>query len=244
MRPLSTAELLTGWEQGSSAPSYGRMFALLAMACPELSHEALSELSVGQRDARLLKLREWTFGSQLLSVANCLSCSERLEWSVNTTDLYVDPEDAPASEMKVDIGAYSVRFRLPTGLDVAAVAATQDPAIAETVLLERCVLEARLGNLEIETGKLDPEVTNAIARTMSEADPHADIQFALTCPSCGHCWQALLDIESYFWAELNVWARRVFSEVHVLASAYGWREPDILNLSPFRRQYYLGLVSG
>ncbi|HSB10234.1 MAG TPA: phage baseplate protein, partial [Blastocatellia bacterium] len=32
--------------------------------------------------------------------------------------------------------------------------------------------------------------------------------------------------------------------VHTLASAYGWRESDILNLSPWRRQLYLTLVNG
>jgi hypothetical protein len=244
MRPLSTAELLAGWEQGSSAPAYARTFALLAAACPDLSHEAIAQLSVGRRDARLLKLRELTFGAQLLSVANCLSCGERLEWSVNTADLQVDPDNEPCSEMKLDAGPYSIRFRLPTSLDVAALVDTQDPAIGQTLLLERCVLEARLDDKEIGAKELTAEVTNAIARRMGQADPQADIQFDLTCPACGHCWQALLDIESYFWTELSSWAKRVLAEVHVLASAYGWRELDILNLSYFRRQYYLGLVSG
>ena len=32
------------------------------------------------------------------------------------------------------------------------------------------------------------------------------------------------------------------SEVHVLASSYGWRESDILNMSAWRRQYYLDLI--
>ena len=244
MRPLSTAELLAGWEQGSSAPAYGRTFALLAAACPDLSHEAIAQLSVGRRDARLLKLREWVFGAQLLSVANCLSCGEQLEWSVNTADLQVEPDEEPSSEMKLDVGSYSVRFRLPTSLDMAAIVDTPDPAVAQTLLLERCVLEARLDNQEIGPKELTVEVTNAIGRKMGQADPQADIQFDLTCPACGHCWQALLDIESYFWTELSAWAKRIFAEVHVLASAYGWRELDILNLSPFRRQYYLSLVSG
>ena len=244
MRPLSPAELLAAWEQGSTAPAYGRTFALLAAACPDLSLEAISQLSVGQRDARLLRLREWTFGSQLLSVANCFSCGERLEWSVNTTDLRVDPEETPAGEMALDVGAYSVRFRLPNSLDVAVVAETSDRATAGAALLERCVLEARLENREIEANELSLDVTIAIARRMGEVDPQADVQLDLSCPACGHRWQALLDIEHFFWTELNAWAKRLLSEVHVLASAYGWREADILNLSPLRRQHYLDLVSG
>jgi len=32
------------------------------------------------------------------------------------------------------------------------------------------------------------------------------------------------------------------SDVHTLARAYGWRERDILTLSPTRRQFYLNMV--
>lgn len=244
MRPLSTAELLSAWEQGSSAPAYGRTFALLAAACPDLSPEDISQLSVGQRDARLLRLREWTFGAQLLSVANCLSCGERLEWTVNTNDLRVDPKETPANEMALDVGAYSVRFRLPNSLDLGVVAETKDRTTAEAALLERCVLAARLENREIGVDELSSEMTEAIARRMGEADPQADVQLDLNCPACGYRWRALLDIENFFWTELNAWAKRILSEVHMLASAYGWHEADILNLSSLRRQHYLGLVSG
>ena len=79
---------------------------------------------------------------------------------------------------------------------------------------------------------------------MAEVDPQANLQLDLSCPACGHRWQVLFDIGSFFWSELNAWAQRLLAEVHVLASAYGWREADILNLSPSRRQFYLGLISG
>ncbi|HXI74354.1 MAG TPA: hypothetical protein VNG94_02120, partial [Pyrinomonadaceae bacterium] len=87
-------------------------------------------------------------------------------------------------------------------------------------------------------------VTDAVAKRMAEADPQADLRLDLSCPACGHRWQALFDIDSFFWSEINAWAQRVLTEVHALASAYGWRERDILDLSPRRRQFYLGLVSG
>ena len=52
----------------------------------------------------------------------------------------------------------------------------------------------------------------------------------------------MFDIVSFFWAEIDAWARRVLREVNVLARAYGWRESDILALSPVRRQIYLSMV--
>jgi hypothetical protein len=124
------------------------------------------------------------------------------------------------------------------------VAQTGDAKAAQTALLDRCVLEARLEDRQVDAKELSSEVTSAIARRMGEVDPQADVQLDLNCPGCGRRWQALLDIENFFWTELNAWASKILSEVHVLASAYGWPETDILNLNPLRRQYYLDLVTG
>jgi hypothetical protein len=77
---------------------------------------------------------------------------------------------------------------------------------------------------------------------MGEADPQAEVQLALACPACRHQWQVSFDIVSYFWSEINARSQRLLWEVHALASAYGWREADILAISPQRRQFYLEMV--
>jgi hypothetical protein len=76
---------------------------------------------------------------------------------------------------------------------------------------------------------------------MSDADPQADVELALACPSCGHQWPAAFDIASFLWKELHAWALRTLREVHTLARSYGWREDDVLALSGTRRQLYLEL---
>ena len=78
---------------------------------------------------------------------------------------------------------------------------------------------------------------------MAKADPQADVQFALTCPQCGHNWSSSLDVASYVWSEISARAIRLFNDVHALASAYGWRETDILSMSAARRQIYLELAT-
>jgi hypothetical protein len=83
-----------------------------------------------------------------------------------------------------------------------------------------------------------------IARRMADCDPRANIELALECPACGHNWEALFDVVSFFWKEIEAWSRRVLGEVHALASAYGWTEREILALSPWRREFYLQMVSG
>ena len=64
------------------------------------------------------------------------------------------------------------------------------------------------------------------------------------CASCGHRHEVAFDIASFFWGEIDAWASRTFLDVHALAKAYGWREAEILAMSPRRRQHYLDLVGG
>jgi predicted DNA-binding transcriptional regulator AlpA len=78
---------------------------------------------------------------------------------------------------------------------------------------------------------------------MAAADPLADIRLGLICPACGHAWQVLFDIVTFFWSEIDAWARRTLREVHALARAYGWREAEILALTARRRQHYLEILA-
>lgn len=253
MRALSASELLAVWEQGLAQEPVQRALALLAAASPEISFEALAQLSLGQRDACLLTLREWTFGPHLASLATCPGCSERLELTFEVADLRATPPSLlPRSEgegglgaetLSLSIAGYEVRFRLPNSLDLAAIAGYGDAAAGRQVLLERCLLATQRNGQETTADQLPAEVVEAVVTQMGQADPQADVQLALTCPACGHQWQAAFDIVSFFWSEISVWAYRLLYEVHTLALAYGWREADILALSPWRRQFYLEMVS-
>ena len=239
MRPLSAAQLLEAWERGLSEPVWRRVFPLLASACVDSSFDALAALSIGERDRRLLTLRHWTFGSQLASVANCSRCGETLEWTVETTDLVMQSVAEHSASLSVDVDQYHVQFRLPNTLDLAGVANCNDPALARQHLLENCVVSAEQKGEQFAASALPVSVTTAIVERMAEADPQADLQVDLACPACGEEWRAQFDIESFFWSELCSWAQRILSEVHRLARAYGWSETEILNLSPWRRQFYL-----
>jgi hypothetical protein len=110
-------------------------------------------------------------------------------------------------------------------------------------LLDRCLLSAKNPEGEaVAVQDLPPAALQAVAERMAAADPQGDVQLALQCPACGHAWPAAFDIVSFFWTEVDAWARVLLREIHVLASAYGWREADILALSPWRRRSYLELI--
>jgi hypothetical protein len=256
MHALSAAQLLTAWEQGQGQPSFQRALILLSIACPEVTTDELAQLSIGARDARLLDLRESTFGSQLVSLSNCSACGEQLEFSFKAEEIRQASESEKAKEIRegsnkeafptlsIYLKEYEVLFRLPNSLDLAAIASSHNMSASQKLLLQRCILSVRLCDQEINSSQLPVEVLEAISARMEEEDPQANVQLNLSCLQCGHLWPAAFDIESFFWTELQVWAERLLQEVHVIARAYGWREADILAMSPYRRQFYLGILSG
>jgi hypothetical protein len=242
MRALSAIELLDVWEYGHARAPTQRALDLLAAACPETSRDSLAVLSIGQRDARLLTLRERVFGSQMTGVAVCPGCGERLELTLNTEEMRSNFREELEAEISLSVAGYDVCFRLPNGEDAIAAANQADVDSGRSLILERCLLSSRYGEAPVDSVQLPPEIVETVTQRMAEADPLADIQIVTSCPSCEHRWRAAFDVVSFFWIEIEAWAWRMLSDVHTLAAAYGWRERDILALSPLRRQYYLEMV--
>jgi len=101
------------------------------------------------------------------------------------------------------------------------------------------VLEAAHAGRSVALDALPAAVVDAVVGQIAETDPQADITLRLACSECGHGWDAAFDIASFLWAEIAARARQLVYEVHALARRYGWREADILAMSPARRQLYL-----
>ncbi len=232
---VAASQLLDVCERGRGRTPLDRALLLLGAALPETPADDLAALPVGRRDARLLELRERTLGPTLEIETRCPACDERIELDLAVADLRAAAPDDPApAPLEVRHGDVTVTVRLPTSADVEAVA-TPD------ALLARCVVSARDAAGEVES--LPPEVAEAAARAMAEADPLADVELALSCPACAHGWLEPLDVAAFVWAELDAWAPRVLHDVHRLALAYGWAERDVLAMSAWRRDQYLRLLS-
>ena len=246
MRAPSTEELLGVWEAGFAQPPLERALALLAVACPEASWDQLAKLSIGQRDVKLLKLRETLWGPQMTAVVACPKCQERMELSLDTREMSGGSQPSQPAEISLRVSGFDMTFRLPTSLDLMA-AEGKGTTEGATALLHRCLLSVEQGAAEqrgarIDFDKLPPEAVEGLTKSMAEADPLADIQLSLSCPNCEQPWRGIFDIVSFLWTELEVWAWRILKDVHTLAQAYGWSEREILRLSPTRRQFYLDMV--
>ncbi len=244
MRPLSTREIVQIWEIGQSQHWVDRALTMLAVACPDRGVPDLVALTIGQRDAYLLTLRELTFGSKLNGFADCPKCAERLEFDLKVSDIFlVDLTQPVPSDYVLETEGFTLQFRLPNSQDLAAIAAFTNVEMATTTLLQRCLLKCDRNQIPIAYDELPTTVITQLIEQMAEYDPQAEIQLALNCPACGHAWSALFDIVDFLWTELSAQAKLLLQDVHLLARFYGWREGDILSMSEVRRQFYLGLIS-
>ncbi len=242
MRMLSGTELLEVWERARTFPPEARAVALLSVALPEASPETLADLPLGRRDALLLSLRARLLGERMEAVAECPACGERAELRFSVAAITTPPQDDVPERPMARVAGYEVAFRLPASADLSALRHAPDVGSARRMLLGRCVLEARHGANDIEPDELPETVVAAVAAEMSRLDPQADVRLATACPACAHTWEARLDVAAFLWTEIDAWARRTLREVHLLATAYGWSERDILSLTPWRRQAYLTMT--
>lgn len=244
MNSLSTLELLTVWELGLNRGQVERALALLVAACPQVSRQQLANLSLGQRDRKLLKLRETTFGSEMSCLMVCPACDERLELTVKISELLSEPQEPTRSSLQLTVDDYDVEFRLPNSEDLLVLSSEHQLLQRPLALLERCLLSAKRRSESVSANELPVAVLDAVEHSMEQADPLADICFTATCPACSQNCQRIFDVVSFFWRELDTWAARIMRDVCTLASAFGWSERDILAMSPIRRQFYLERLAG
>ncbi|MGW1024847.1 T4 family baseplate hub assembly chaperone [Streptomyces sp. NPDC002577] len=240
MAITGAAGLLATWEAGLAEAPAGRARLLHRTARPDLDSGVLPVLPVGEREADLFALRRALFGERMQVRLECAACGEDMEFDLDTGEFARSPVRRDDSVVRVRQDGWEVEFRLPGVADLTAVARAADPRAA---LLARCLLSAVYEGKTVPAGGLPLPVQRRIAEAVEAADPGADVTLNVACPECGQATRAELDIASCLWTELDAWARDLLLDVHLLATAYGWSEPEILALSPLRRRYYLELCA-
>jgi hypothetical protein len=230
MRPPTANSLLEVWEAGRDRHPIDRGLLLFSLACPESDPDDLADETLGQRNDAILRLRFATFGSAVRGYADCPECQARMELDVDGRDLLGPPSPAGAA-----VQVEEATFRIPTSRDLAAVASGGSGGNPALRLLLLCA--------DGPNEALDPDraaqLLHPVDGAMEEADPMAEIRLSLSCDSCGHPWAAAFDVVEFVWDEVEAYAVHLLDQIHVLASAYGWREETILSLSESRRAAYI-----
>ncbi len=227
MRLLSASELLALWEQGVHQNSIEQALSILS-ACTGAPWEELAVLPIGERDARLFAVYERLFGPELHAFTECSNCGERLEYSLPV------PRGASVATTQMERRSQTLQLRPLNSADLAAIRDCGDERQGRRLLAERCTGE--------NAGCLSDAEVDLLSAEFAQLDPQAEVLVDLKCPVCQSAMQVLLAIEQFLWAKISCLAKRLLREVHVLASAYGWSESEILALSAIRRKRYLELV--
>lgn len=259
---------LTGREEELLAAATGtpaQLVTAVIARCVErigpvtVTEQVARELTVGDRQTLLLRLREATFGPQVTGVVTCpwRGCGARMDLDFRTTNVPVRTrgDGGPVhellmSEAAVNEGAEAgrrVRFRLPTGADQEAVGelARTDPAAAWSALLDLCVVAIDDGCPPPATwvSALSPLARQEIEQAMAAVAYGPDLSFKATCPECERMFTLPFDIQDFFFGELRATPELLLREVHYLAYHYHWSEDAILAMPRDRRQRYIDVLA-
>ena len=228
----SPAELLNLWERAYSLSPARRAIEIVRAGYPNSTWSEIAHWPIGFRDRHVARMRVALLGPQVPSLANCPGCQTPVEFDVQLHQCF----RLQSTEFdRVDLSTLPKAASALRPMTTADVIEHLESAFNEEDLIRRFLdlrNDAQLPDIEL------PQ----LATQLEELDPEARIDFSLQCPDCGREWSSLFDIVAVFWAELNAWARRMMSEIHQLATRYGWSEGEILRITPWRRAIYLSMV--
>jgi len=230
--PVGADELLVYESDRSPVDS---MLALVGRLVTDADGEpvAWSELPAVDLAAAALLVRRVWLGRTIQAEARCpaAGCGEPIDVTF-AIDTYLEHRrrrafrGLTALELPwFGLERADVRFRVPTVGDLTA-------AGDRAALVEQCV----------QPPSVSSAVLRRVERALDALAPSLDGLLAGTCPVCGaevELWFAPIE---YVLLELRDASASLFTQVHELALAYHWSEPEILGLECRRRQGYVELV--
>lgn len=245
LRPLTGEDELALASLAADAVSLPELMTSLLARCvvslggvSPVPASLIGSLSVGDREALLLRLRGMSYGNRLDGILNCVHCGAKLDLDLTTDALLVAPYPQPAPAYELALDGVTVTFRLPNGDDEAVIAHMNgEVEAAEGELLRRCLVR-----VVPDDQPLSDALVEAVEQAMLDCDPQAELDIDMACPECGQAFTALFDAAQFFAREIGQRAAQAYREVHALALAYHWSERDILALPYPRRQTYLTLL--
>ena len=203
----------------------GRLVTALLHSCitrlgdmETVTRAQIEHMYSADRNFLLLRLRGFTFGSELPASYTCPSCGNRFEVTEDLDELPLrslapgeEPEDivVELEDGYVDRDGQvytSMTLRLARGDDESAVAPQmrKNPSLGKNALLSRCM--KTLGDLprhrmEALGPRIMSDLTLAdrrlIDKAFNEGAPGVDLIRELDCPSCGAEFRSTLDMTRF-----------------------------------------------
>lgn len=252
MRALTGELLLAAWDEGTDKHALARSLILLALALPESDWKQLAQLTIAERNLLLLRMHHLSFGPVLQGFGVCSQCSAQLEFTVPVTELidHVKSQLCEGPMVWAENGR-QYQLRAVTSSDLLFILDAPGATEAQQQLLKRCLNisgEASVGEDPSEcaepSGAFSPAAIPGILGKFDQLHAAAELTCAVQCAACSHREALDLDIAEFAWIEVRSAAKRLLTEIHELAWAYGWSEDSILRMSSQRRSAYMEMLSG
>lgn len=233
------AELAVAEAAGSAGSRPARVTTILAALC-----EGFGEVSADRGTARRVSAagREWLLQRAALRFcgqwgwyeAPCDTCGAHFDLRLSLTDIPRAGAGAgfPVAEVSTSLGRR--RFEAPNGGHEEALAGMrdEDPRRAFAAL---CGLSEEA---EAEAIRLDLHDLARIDAALEAVSPDVADSVDVVCPDCGSASHVRIDPLTFAFPRVETLLR----EVHMIASAYRWTEPEILDLPVARRRAYAELI--
>ena len=238
MHAPDTQAVLTLWTDSTGAPPHQRLAALLS-ASSDAPGDMDSD-TLGQRNRRLMQLHRALVDAPIEAQVACAACASVNMFVVPVAQMLALPATGQAEvPVRLPGAARVVRFRLPTMADISAAADGANDcdtdADVQRAVLARCLLEPTAISL-------DESSIAAAEAAFDAADPLASVMVEAACSGCGAGVSASVDIAQFVAADIDRFVARVLRDIDVIASAYGWSEPQILALPAQRRADYVAMI--
>ncbi|MFN7570994.1 MAG: hypothetical protein ACK5TK_05975 [Betaproteobacteria bacterium] len=166
-------------------------------------------LSIGDRDALLLRLRQFEVGDHVHQVKRCGNpeCGRKVDVDFLISELEVRTAEPLAPTLTLTLprsdgsGELRLTLRLPTGADQEALAAAAlPPAQANSLLLSRIVLDVdgRGPLSRAAAHALTLAQRNRIAEFLAQQAPGPDLAIDVACPYCAAPMAYDFDLVAFF----------------------------------------------
>jgi hypothetical protein len=241
-RPCGFTSRLSHLDIDFSEPRQHELVSRVLAACSAdhaqqpLTESVVDQWQLSRRLQQLLAIAIQTRGYRLLLQSRCGNdaCLEMIEIPL---DLRMFGQTSSDQSVDITIDDDTVRLRLPTGHDQRRWYARGE-AVDAAIMAAELILSIN-GGRPADDWCIPPAWIEIIGEQLESLDELTVLQLNTNCPACGQMLALELDLEQRLLTELAICQRNMLNEIHLLASAYHWREKDIFDLSPSRRTYYI-----
>ena len=246
MIEASPAALVAVWERAAGLPNAERDRELLRLdAASDDADTDVEAWTLGRRDAAFARIFRALYGELLEAAMRCAACDALLEFETTIGTLFGDVAgDADVVEpgpFCIRCDGYELTLAPLCAGDLSGL--PRSPSQALECALRRCIISARHNDRAVDVAALPAGVRAAASTALHAADPRGETLIALLC-ECGAENSVVFDMGTFLFEALDRSAAQALADVHVLASAYGWSERDILALPEHRRRRYLEFIGG